>query len=118
MKYQWFHQHYSPFSLKSFHQSQSPFGKVNVLAVGDLAQLPPVNGSFVFNSTIWQLFYPLFLRNSQRQQNDQIFYNLLEEIRFGRISAQSWARLEQKHAEYSDQPYMLNSLDVTHIVGY
>jgi len=100
------------------HQSQSPFGKVNVLAVGNLAQLPPVNGSFVFNSPVWQLFYPLFLRNSRRQQNDLIFYELLEEIRFGRISAQSWTMLEQKHMTYSNQPYTLNSLDTTHIVGY
>ena len=95
------------------HQSQSPFSKVNVLAVGDLAQLPPVNGSFVFNYIIWQLFYPLFLRNSQRQQNDPIFYKLLEEIRFGKISAQSWTMLEQKHTEHRDQPCTLMSRNGT-----
>ena len=34
-----------------------------------LLQKTSVNGSFVFHSPVWRLFYPLFLSNSQRQPN-------------------------------------------------
>ena len=68
------------------HNNHRPFGGINVLVVGDLCQLPPVQGTAVFRSPVWQLFYPLFLRKSQRQLNDNQYFNLLEEVRVGRIS--------------------------------
>jgi hypothetical protein len=43
------------------HSVHRQFGKVNVILVGDLFQLPPVSGSLVFNSPIWNLFYPLLI---------------------------------------------------------
>ncbi|CAG8621554.1 10893_t:CDS:1, partial [Paraglomus occultum] len=63
------------------HNNHKPFGGINVLVAGDLCQLPPVQGTAVFHSPVWQLFYPLFLRKSQRQLNDNQYFNLLEEVR-------------------------------------
>ena len=51
-------------------QQTIAFGGINVIVVGDLAQLPPVTGSQVFKSSEWKLFYPLFLREPQRQIQD------------------------------------------------
>src|SRR6185312_5097640 len=48
-------------TFAKLHNSHKPFSGINVLVTGDLFQLPPVHGTAVFNSPIWQLFYPLFL---------------------------------------------------------
>ncbi|GBC00669.1 hypothetical protein RclHR1_39340001 [Rhizophagus clarus] len=68
------------------HNSDIAFGGISVIVVGDLAQLSPVRGEPVFYSSIWQLFYPLFLYKSQRQREDEEFYQMLEEIRLDAIS--------------------------------
>jgi len=57
-----------------------PFGGIQTLLIGDLAQLPPINGQQVFYAPEWQEFFPLFLTTSHRQQSDQLFYNILQEV--------------------------------------
>ena len=76
------------------HGNALPFGGVNVIVVGDLAQLPPVTGHPVFRSAIWPLFYLLFLRTPQRQHNDTEFFHILEEVRMGNISLETWDTLK------------------------
>ena len=46
------------------HNSDVAFGGISVIVVGNLAQLPPVRGEPIFYSSVWQLFYPLFLHKS------------------------------------------------------
>src|SRR5439155_13844729 len=62
------------------------FGGLNVILVGDLAQLPPVTGLQVYKSTVWKLFHPLFLTKSQRQDNDPLYNIVLQDIRCGNIT--------------------------------
>ena len=100
------------------HNSDIAFGGISVIVVGDLAQLPPVRGEFVFYSSVWQLFYPLFLHKSQRQHDDEEYCQMLEEIRFGMISNTTWAKLMQKAADYNNNPSSDSLLTTTHIVGY
>jgi hypothetical protein len=93
------------------------FGGLNIIVAGDLAQLPPITGLPVYKSSEWKLFYPLFLRKSQRQSQDQQFYNALQEIRIGNISLNTWNLLYQKAATFSQQP-LHSALNTTNIVGY
>ena len=99
------------------HENDMAFGGINVIAVGDLAQLPPVRASPVFHSSVWHLFYPLFLRQPRRQDQDRNFYDMLEEIRFGNISQHTWNKLLEKAADYQAKMSLNNALTITHVVG-
>ena len=68
-------------------QQTIAFGGLNVIVVDDLAQLPSVIGSPIYKSSEWKLFYPLFLRQLQRQIQDKEYYNALQEIQLGKISS-------------------------------
>jgi len=102
----------------NLHDNARPFGGINVIVVGDLAQLPPVTGQPVFHAAAWQSFHPLFLRAPQRQNNDNEFYQMLEEIRINNISDQTWNKLQQRHSEFLSQPPLDTLLNTTHIVGF
>jgi len=102
----------------SLHNNALAFGGINVIVVGDLAQLPPVHGQYVFHSSIWHLFYPFFLRQPQRHQTNSHFYQMLEEIRFGNISNETWNCLLQKTNDYKPQRSLPSLITTTHIVSY
>jgi hypothetical protein len=99
-------------------QQTIAFGGLNVIVVGDLAQLPPVTGLPVYKSSEWKLFYPLFLRQPQRQNQDKEYYNALQEIRLGKISQTTWNFLYQKAEIFDHQKPINTALNITNIVGY
>jgi PIF1-like helicase/Helitron helicase-like domain at N-terminus len=99
-------------------QQTIAFGGLNVIVAGDLAQLPPVNGLPVYKSSEWKLFYPLFLRKPQRQNQDMQYYNILQEIRLGEISLSTWNILYEKARAFNHQRPLNTTLNVTNIVGY
>jgi DNA replication protein DnaC len=83
------------------HSNGRPFGNICVVAFGDLLQLPPVVGQQVFKSPVWSLFFPIILSQSRRQEGDFPFIKILNEIRIGKISKQSWNALHDRHMQYS-----------------
>src|SRR6266480_6508588 len=99
-------------------QQTIAFGGLNVIVVGDLAQLPPVTGLPIYKSSEWKLFYPLFLRQPQRQIQDKEYYNALQEIRLGEISLTTWNLLYQKASIFDHQKPINTALNTTNIVGY
>ncbi|GBC19376.2 PIF1-like helicase domain-containing protein [Rhizophagus irregularis DAOM 181602=DAOM 197198] len=99
-------------------QQTIAFGGLNVIIVGDLAQLPPVTGSPVYKSSEWKLFYPLFLKEPQRQNQDMQYYNALQEIRFGNISITTWTILYEKENNFDHNKPLNTILNITNIVGY
>jgi hypothetical protein len=64
------------------HNCILPFDGIIILLVRDLAQLPPINAPFIFKSTSWQFFIPLFLSKPKRQSEDIEFFEILQQIRF------------------------------------
>ncbi len=102
----------------NLHNNAIPFGGINVILVGDLAQLPPITGQPVFRAVAWPLFYPLFLITPQRQHNDPMFYQILQEVRLGNISTEIWNTLQQRHSEFLNRPPIDILLNTTHIVGF
>jgi PIF1-like helicase/Helitron helicase-like domain at N-terminus len=104
--------------FSKLHANSQSFGGICVIVLGDLAQLPPVSGNLVFQSPIWRLFYPLFLRQPKRQMNDTQYYLILEEIRFGNISESTWQLLNKKFQNSSTDLSLEKVLNTTHIVGF
>ena len=102
----------------TIHNNALAFGGINVVVVGDLAQLPPVTGSPIFKSSIWKLFYPLFLHQPQRQQNQLEFYNMLQNIRLGNLTEEIWEKLQRKHESFNPNRPIDLLLNTTNIVGY
>jgi ATP-dependent DNA helicase PIF1 len=102
----------------SLHNNAIAFGGINVVLVGDLFQLPPVTGQSVFHAAVWRLFYPLFLTTAHRQNDDPSFYQMLQEVRTGNISSQTWNMLQQRHSEFLSKPPIDTLLNTTHIVGF
>ena len=97
------------------HNCALPFGGLMVLIIGDLAQLPPVNASFVFKSVSWDCFMPLILSLPKRHSDDLEFFQILQEIRFNQISEETWEKLKEK----LNTPSNINSpLETTYIMGY
>ena len=101
----------------TIHNNTIAFGGINVIIIGDLIQLPPVTGSSVFKSSVWKLFHPLFLHNSQRQQ-DLEFYEMLQNIRVGNITEEIWEKLQRKHEQFDPNRPIDLLLNTTNIVGY
>lgn len=104
--------------LAIIHNNTLAFGGINIIVVGDLAQLPPVTGSQVFKSSIWKLFYPLFLRKPHRHDEQSELFDMLEKIRLGNITEEIYEKLERKHETFNPNKPIELLLNTTHIVGY
>lgn len=75
---------------------RDPFGGVRLFMVGDFLQLPPVPDKkdkpsdplFVFETENWKTLDPqiFVLEHSFRQENDELFFEVLNEIRWGVVS--------------------------------
>src|ERR1044071_3117524 len=102
----------------AIHGNNIAFGGISVVVVGDLLQLPPVTGSLVLKSSVWKLFYPLFLRKPHRQQEQSEFYDMLQNIRIGNITDDIWEKLQRKHQQYNFNKPIDLLLNTTNIVGY
>ena len=80
--------------LKTIRKDKSPFGGISVIISGDVLQLPPIfkdlqnSDDFFFNCRAWDngRFKPLELTTIIRQENDQEFSKILNEIRVGDTS--------------------------------
>ena len=89
------------------------FGGVNVLFVGDILQLPPVNGGAVFERisnksitnklgcmtsvNIWQICVDYDeLTINERQKKDQMFSSMLDEIRRGCVADETVQALKNR----------------------
>ena len=91
------------FVSKTVRNNTLPFGGIQVIAVGDFRQLPPVanlfdDGSYAFESSLWNTVFPhsLLLSKVYRQE-EQDLLDLLNEFAVGKCSNSS-ARFIQECA--------------------
>ena len=70
------------------HKSDNPFGKLQIVLVGDMSQLKPVQGDYCFYAKHWDAckINVCVLTENMRIDNDLPFHNLLMSIRWGKIS--------------------------------
>ncbi|MDM1533500.1 helix-turn-helix domain-containing protein [Myroides marinus] len=97
------------FMLQTVRKSQQPFGGVQVLFIGDLLQLPPVvknqewdvlkryyDGVYFFHSEVVRQYPPLYIELEKvYRQSDDLFINLLNNLRNNRVSREDVALLNQ-----------------------
>jgi len=103
--------------FRHIRRQTSPFGNLHLICFGDLMQLPPVSSIKVFKSNFWQTLFPLFLTTYQWQKDDLAFASLLNEIRFGHLTASVKAALSQKyqHCTICDHAYLTMYIISYHI---
>ena len=94
------------------NMNKRPFGGLQIILVGDMYQLPPVNkeqeNMFVFEAEIWKSFIQDYvILKTVHRQSDPVFLKILEEARKGKLSQESidilqtrrnneWKKLEIK----------------------
>ena len=74
--------------LQILRRNSKPFGGIQLVLVGDLYQLPPVEGRYCFQSEFWSKFNFDICEMTQnmRQKDDEPFMEMLKRLRLGRCS--------------------------------
>lgn len=77
-------------------RNKNPFGGVQMILCGDLCQLPPVSGDFCFNASVWKGadFLCVELKKQMRQSSDDAFAKILNELRFGMCTDETFKILK------------------------
>lgn len=103
--------------LKLIRNNHAPFGGIQVIFSGDMAQLPPISNTFCFKSQAWKeaAIKTHELTELMRQQHDLEFQAILQDLRFGIVTPETLKKLKAlKHTQFPDgiQPTRLYSLNV------
>lgn len=82
--------------LMIIRKNDKPFGGIQIILVGDFCQLPPVNGMYCFQGDTWKTLNLniIILNELMRQKDDDIFQKILEEIRLGKCSIETYKILK------------------------
>ena len=97
--------------LSEIMDNTLPFGKLNMIVVGDLFQLSPVKGRYAFhNHLLWHLFKPMFLMKNMSQNNDIAYVRILNRARVGLLTDKYIAMLKERlqHCASSSFPSSLH----------
>lgn len=86
------------------------FANLNVILVGDLLQICPVQGTLVFKTPLnlkykankdildlWNNFQPMILQHNHRQGDEKIWADVLNQFREGIVSEEGEALLRERH---------------------
>ena len=91
--------------LQKLRKCDKPFGGVQMIFIGDMAQLSPVENDFMFKSTEYKAAkVQTHTLTKCFRQNDPILLNILNEIRLGHCSDESFQILKAQTSideEYS-----------------
>ena len=81
--------------LSKIKNNNKPFGNIQLILVGDFCQLPPINGLYCFQSKLWNKIEmkKIELIQSMRHKDDILFQKILNKIRIGKISQNTYNTL-------------------------
>lgn len=79
-------------------RSSLPFGGVQLVLSGDFLQLPPVGDQFIFTLPEWESFrfQPVVFSTPYRQYGDPRFFQLLQRVRKGQVTAVDLACITER----------------------
>ena len=82
--------------FKMIKSNVLPFGGIQVILVGDFHQLPPIKGNYCFTSPTWDALNMnnIILTDLIRQKDDLVLQEILEELRNGKISDETFETLK------------------------
>ena len=99
-----------------------PFAGLPVIVCGDLYQLPPVNGTPIFNSkssvigiltqNLWKMFRMVELTEVMRQREDFEFIQILNKIREGNCDEEVETILKSRLFSQPSDQFPKNALNV------
>jgi len=102
--------------LRAFKYSREPFGGVQIILAGDFFQLPPVSTSgqevrFAWQTALWQNsnLRVCYLEEKYRQDDLELI-NILDEIRSGEVSEESWEVLRSCYRREIDGKFKITRL--------
>ena len=74
--------------FKLIHDSDKPFGKLQIILIGDMSQLKPVEGEYCFYAKCWEQcnIEVSVLTENMRVNTDTRFDDLLQKLRWGIVS--------------------------------
>jgi ATP-dependent exoDNAse (exonuclease V) alpha subunit len=95
---------------------KSPFGGVKLILCGDMAQLPPIDGSYCFTSSLWKemSIETIELTEVVRQIGDFELREILNEVRWGECSDETFQKLRKlKYPNFGEvEPTILYSKNI------
>ena len=84
--------------LELIKKNDRPFGGVQMIFVGDLHQLSPVEGKYFIEATSYVAANPIVMQLTKCfRQDDPMFQKILSEARVGKLSKESFEILMQQH---------------------
>ena len=105
--------------LCEIFQTTDPFGGKSIILVGDLMQLPPVKGSYVFLApndgpehhldayydvfNLWMNMKPFILQHNHRQNEQKSWATTLNKLREGQVDDED---VELLKSRITDEPYL------------
>ena len=111
---------------KEIFQNKKPFGGVSIFAFGDILQIKPVKGSFVFEKVkneemrltqlvedLWRKFQPVILKTNHRQGEDKVYADILNNVRIGAQTAEDMKCLKDRIFHYNSAEVPKDALVVT-----
>ena len=106
--------------LQELKGTRKPFGGVSIIAVGDLYQLKPVSGNWIFNTSakgaeslsvnLWKEYFTMFeLTEIMRQKNDLEFAQLLNRLRHNELTEADKLKLKTCETISTADDHWLNA---------
>ena len=90
-------------------RKKTPFGGIGIMLVGDLLQIPPPRGDYIFAKplkekwqvsynlqNLWELFEPWILKNNHRQGDGCVWANSLNRFREGIVEEEDLKLLQSR----------------------